>query len=62
MSHIEYVGRPAHWLYQHRDLVGGLKFIEEPPVLRFFFGRLAPVGDWPQRLAEAFVAEFGAGC
>ena len=40
----------------------GCKFIEEPPVLRFFFGRLAPVGDWPQRLAEAFVAEFGAGC
>jgi tyrosine phenol-lyase len=62
MSHIEYAVDRITWLYQHRELVGGLKFIEEPPVLRFFFGRLAPVGDWPQRLAEAFVAEFGAGC
>ena len=62
MSHIEYTVDRITWLYRHRDLVGGLKFIEEPPVLRFFFGRLAPVGDWPRRLAEAFVAEFGAGC
>jgi tryptophanase len=62
MSHIEYAVDRITWLYRHRELVGGLKFIEEPPVLRFFFGRLAPVGDWPQRLAEAFVAEFGAGC
>jgi tyrosine phenol-lyase len=62
MSHIEYAVDRITWLYRHRELVGGLKFIEEPPVLRFFFGRLAPVGDWPQRLAEAFVAEFGTGC
>ena len=62
MSHIEYAVDRITWLYRHRELVGGLKFMEEPPVLRFFFGRLAPVGDWPQRLAEAFVAEFGAGC
>ena len=62
MSHIEYAVDRLTWLYQHRDLVGGLKFIEEPPVLRFFFGRLAPVGDWPQRLAEAFVKEFGTEC
>ena len=62
LSHIEYAVDRITWLYRHRDLVGGLRFIEEPPVLRFFFGRLAPVGDWPQRLADAFVAEFGAGC
>ncbi len=62
LSHIEYAVDRITWLYRHRDLVGGLRFVEEPPVLRFFFGRLAPVGDWPQRLADAFVAEFGAGC
>ena len=62
MSHIEYAVDRLTWLHQRRDQVGGLKFIEEPPVLRFFFGRLAPVGDWPQRLAEAFVKEFGTEC
>ncbi len=62
LSHIEYAVDRLTWLYRQRELVGGLQFVEEPPVLRFFFGRLAPVGDWPQRLAAAFTAEFGAGC
>ena len=41
------------WLFAHRDLVGGLKFIEEPPVLRFFFGRLTALNNWGAKLAEA---------
>lgn len=60
MAHMEYVVDRCKWLYDHRDLVGGLKFVEEPPVLRFFFGRLAPVGDdWGWKLAEAFQKDFG---
>jgi tyrosine phenol-lyase len=47
------------WLYKNRDLVGGLKFVEEPPVLRFFMGRLAPTSDWPQKLAAKFKEDFG---
>ncbi|TVR70530.1 MAG: tryptophanase, partial [Marinilabiliales bacterium] len=47
------------WLYANRELVGGLKFVEEPPVLRFFMGRLAPVSDWPQKLAAKFREDFG---
>jgi tyrosine phenol-lyase len=62
MSHIEYAADRVAWLYRHRDLVGGLRFIEEPPVLRFFFGRLEPLGDWAERLAAAFQADFGANC
>jgi tryptophanase len=47
------------WLYANRDLVGGLKFVEEPKVLRFFMGRLAPVSDWPQKLVAKFKTDFG---
>lgn len=59
MSQIEYAVDRIAWLHRHRDLIGGLKFIEEPPVLRFFFGRLSPLGDWGARLVEAYEREFG---
>jgi tryptophanase len=47
------------WLYDNRDLIGGLKFVEEPPVLRFFMGRLAATSDWPQKLMAKFKEDFG---
>jgi len=48
------------WLHDNRELVGGLKFVDEPAVLRFFMGRLAPVSDWPQKLVEKFNTDFGS--
>ena len=62
MSHIDYVVDRLAWLYQHRDLVGGLEFIEEPPVLRFFTGKLEALDNWGAELAEAFKADFGPYC
>jgi tyrosine phenol-lyase len=59
LSHIEYAVDRLTWLYAHRDLIGGLTFVQEPPVLRFFFGRLAPITPWPTELARAFKADFG---
>ncbi|MCE1255251.1 MAG: tryptophanase [Anaerolineae bacterium] len=59
MSQIEYAVDRIAWLYRHRDLVKGLKFVEEPPVLRFFFGRLESLNHWEKDLAAAFEAEFG---
>jgi tryptophanase len=59
MSHIQYVVDRLDWLYRNRQLVGGLKFYSEPPVLRFFTGRLNPLDNWGSRLADAFAAEFG---
>ena len=59
LSHIEYVIDRLTWLYQHRELVRGLRFVQEPKVLRFFFGRLEPLEDWGARLTEAFKADFG---
>ncbi len=59
MSHINYVVDRLEWLLHHRDLVGGLKFYSEPPVLRFFTGKLKALNNWGQRLADAFAADFG---
>ncbi len=58
LSQIKYVIDRICWLFEHRDLVGGLKWVEEPSVLRFFFGRLEPIGDWQQRLVEQFRRDF----
>lgn len=47
------------WLFENRRLIGGLKFVDEPKVLRFFGGRLCPVnGDWAQKLADKFKKDF----
>lgn len=59
LSHIEYAVDRLKWLFEHRELVGGLEFVEEPAVLRFFFGRLSPIGDWAKPLAKAFEKDFG---
>jgi tryptophanase len=60
MAQIEYVVDRLTWLYKNRDLIGGLKFVQEPNVLRFFFGRLCPTGNWGSKLAVAFEEDFGA--
>jgi tryptophanase len=59
VSHIEYAVDRITWLYKHRDLVKGLKFVAEPPVLRFFFGRLASVDNWGKTLCDGFKKELG---
>ncbi|MDI6802985.1 MAG: tryptophanase [Bacteroidota bacterium] len=61
MSQIDYAVDRLVWLYKHRDLVKGLKFVEEPPVLRFFFGKLAALENWGRILADAFKKDFGEG-
>ncbi|MCL2546793.1 MAG: tryptophanase [Oscillospiraceae bacterium] len=59
LSQVKYTADRLAWLYENRKLIGGLKFVEEPNVLRFFFGRLAPVGNWADDLAKAFRQDFG---
>jgi tryptophanase len=59
LSHITFLTDRIAWLYKNRDLVGGLKFVEEPKVLRFFIGRLGEIGDWQERLVAKFVEDFG---
>ncbi|HRG04180.1 MAG TPA: tryptophanase [Paludibacteraceae bacterium] len=59
LSQIKYVEDRVNWLFDNRELIGGLKFVYEPPVLRFFMGGLEPVNDWPQRLMAKFKEDFG---
>ena len=59
LSQIKYVLDRLSWLYDNRELIGGLKFTYEPTVLRFFMGRLAPTSDWPEQLVAKFRKDFG---
>jgi len=59
LSQIKYTADRLVWLHKNRGLIGGLEFVEEPTVLRFFFGRLKPVDNWPEKLAKKFREDFG---
>ncbi|NLJ40420.1 MAG: tryptophanase [Clostridiales bacterium] len=59
LSQIKYVIDRLEWLYENRNLVEGLTFVEEPKTLRFFFGRLEPVSPWQEKLVEKFRKDFG---
>ncbi|MDO4740051.1 MAG: tryptophanase [Eubacteriales bacterium] len=59
LSQTEYVIDRVKWLYDHKHLVGGLRFVHEPKTLRFFTGKLEAIGDWPEKLVEAYIADFG---
>jgi tryptophanase len=59
LSQVKYVADRLAWLHHNRQLIGGLEFVEEPRVLRFFFGMLKPTGDWPNKLMKKFREDFG---
>jgi len=59
LSQVKYTADRLTWLYKNRHLIGGLEFVEEPKVLRFFFGRLKPIGNWPELLVQQFRKDFG---
>jgi tryptophanase len=59
VSHMEYAVDRINWLYKHRDLIKGLKFVFEPPVLRFFIGKLEAIDNWGRDLADAYKKEVG---
>ncbi len=59
LSQVKYAIDRIDWLYRNRELVGGLTFVEEPEILRFFYGRLAPIGDWQEKLVAEFRADLG---
>ncbi len=60
LSQVNYAIDRISWLHAHRRMIGGLRFIEEPEILRFFYGRLEPIGGWVDDLVAQFRADFGA--
>lgn len=58
-SHAEYLVDRILWLYENRDVIKGLKWVYEPPVLRFFLGRLEDVDRWGDELAQIHVKQLG---
>ncbi|MDA8234340.1 MAG: tryptophanase [Clostridia bacterium] len=59
LSQVKYAVDRIAWLYENRELIGGLKFVEEPKILRFFFGKLSTVSDWQTKLVAKFRQDFG---
>lgn len=59
LSQVSYAVDRIAWLYEKRHLIRGLRWVEEPEVLRFFYGRLEPIGPWQQELVAAFREDFG---
>ncbi len=59
LSQVKYAIDRIGWLYENRQLIGGLSFTEEPRVLRFFFGKLQTRSDWQLKLIDKFKNDFG---
>jgi tryptophanase len=59
LSQVKYAVDRIAWLYENRKIIEGLAFVEEPKVLRFFFGRLKPVSNWQEKLVKKFRQDFG---
>ncbi|HBP26230.1 MAG TPA: tryptophanase [Acholeplasmatales bacterium] len=58
LSQVKFVIDRLCWLYDNRELIGGLRFVDEPKIMRFFFGTLEATSDWPEKLAEKFEKDF----
>ena len=61
LSQVKYVADRIGWLYENRHLIGGLEFVEEPKVLRFFLGKLQPTSDWQEKLVAKFEQDMPNG-
>lgn len=59
LSQVKYAVDRIVWLHENRNLIKGLKFVDEPKILRFFLGRLGTLSNWPDELVKKFREDFG---
>lgn len=57
VSQINYMVDRLTWLYDNRDLIGGIHFETEGP--HQFYDALESNSDWPEKLAAKFREDFG---
>lgn len=58
LSQIEYMIDRLKWLYDNRELIGGIHFKIEPKSSRFYFGYLEANDDWQIKLIEKYKKDF----
>ncbi|MEM4558891.1 MAG: tryptophanase [Acidilobaceae archaeon] len=58
-SHSDYLIDRVTWLYENREVIKGLQWVHEPPILRFFLGRLRDIDNWGEKLADIYKKELG---
>ena len=54
LSHIKYVIDRVTWLYEHREMIGAMRWEEEIEGDHLFTDFLRPVGDWREKLAAEY--------
>lgn len=59
LSQVDYIVDRITWLYENRELIGGIKYVEEPSVMRFFFGTTEATSNWVEKLVAKFREDFG---
>ncbi len=43
-THVDYLAEVLLYAFEHRQRIGGVRIVEQPPALRHFTARFAPVG------------------
>lgn len=61
LSHMKYAADRIAWLFENRELIGGLKFSYEPKIMRFFLGKLETTSDWQEKLVDKFLEDMPSG-
>ncbi|MBQ8969533.1 MAG: tryptophanase [Bacteroidaceae bacterium] len=59
LSQVKYCADRVKWVWDNRQIIGGLQWTSEPKVLRFFFGRMKEIGHWQEDLVAKFREDFG---
>ncbi|MEM1638738.1 MAG: tryptophanase [Desulfurococcaceae archaeon] len=58
-DHLNYMIDRLIWLFENRHVLKGLKWVYEPPIMRFFEGLLKDHDNWGLELSNIYMKHFG---